>query len=50
MDEEQEEQYLRSNGWFKTSQQLWAVEDCNYNCCLEVAIDVQRLRDQNKNG
>ena len=46
MNEEQEEQYLRDNGWFKINQTLWNHKDCNYDCCHELAIDVQKLRDK----
>lgn len=46
--EELEENYLRKNGWFKISQTLWSHLNCRYNCCHELAISVQKLRDQGK--
>jgi hypothetical protein len=48
MDEEQQEQYLRKHGWFKTSQMLWNHKNCNYDCGVNTAVLTQQERDKVK--
>lgn len=48
MTEEDEEKYLRDNGWCKINQTLWNHKDCNYDCSQEVAILLQEYRDKKK--
>ena len=46
--QETEEAYLRTNGWEKITQKLWfdTTLKCKYQCCHEVAMQVQQLRDR----
>ncbi len=46
--QEQEEEYLRSKGWYKINQMLWNHKDYNYDCGHQTAIELQAYRDQNK--
>lgn len=48
--EQKEEEFLRKNGWYKITQQLWAHKDTVYHCCHEVAVGVQKLREEKKNN
>lgn len=47
MDEEQEEKYLRDNGWFKSTQTLWVHKNCDYDCAQQTAVWIQNYRDSN---
>lgn len=48
MDDGQQEQYLRNNGWIKVSQfkLLWNHRLCDYDCCTEVAILITQYRNK----
>lgn len=48
MSEEEQEEYLRKNGWWKLDNHLWFHKDCLYFCCLEMAVRVQQLRDKDE--
>lgn len=41
MNEEKQEEFLRKHGWIKINQILWNNINCNYDCCLDVAVMIQ---------
>lgn len=44
-----DEEYLIKKEWIKNSNNLWNHKNCNYGCCLEVAIMAQNKRDEKNN-